>query len=148
MIETDATIVKELVSEDTAIGSPYFNFDCFYTKYRWEGGKVAYCSLRWLPADLDKGLTVGARFWLGDLHLVIVDFNTDALCIRVSQVSRFAWVTIVKTWIHRQSRTLYYRLIRTAEIWGLATIDPACYPSWNDLHIVRWFHKLTKKGKA
>jgi hypothetical protein len=38
-----------------------------------------------------------------------------------------------RLWIRKRLELVYYRLIMTAMVWGLAYVDPGSIPSWRDI---------------
>ena len=45
----------------------------------------------------------------------------------------WSWLVRFRYWIKRLLEPIYYRLILTAMVWGLAYTPPGTVPSWHDL---------------
>lgn len=81
----------------------------------------------------------GDSFWLGDLHLLVVDF--DFLYQRYSVMLHNGWA-YQQMWLHRLCRLadlIYRRLILTAVVWGLAewNLHDNELPGWRHLKCFR-----------
>lgn len=105
-----------------------------FPTYEWKGeGDIAELHLSWFLHDgitPDKGVLT-----LGNLRLRVIDNNFLHI-----KVARDGWKARLyqAVWpVKRWWLWVWYRLILTLAVWGLATHEPGRIPSWRDIKVFK-----------
>lgn len=118
-------------------------FDTFREEYYWNGkGYKTRISSAFVEDSPDVILS-SRRLKIGPFSLRVLEFDPSTmsyLCVRDSLPGRFAEVKYHARYL---SQNIYYRLILTAYVWGLAQRSEGTLPSWKDIYILR---KLFRVG--
>ncbi|OGH07449.1 MAG: hypothetical protein A2W22_03205 [Candidatus Levybacteria bacterium RBG_16_35_11] len=100
--------------------------DRHYCTYKWEG-KITY------PVILDPRWTEIDKL---PFPLKCIEENYSHKNVYIRKDAGFGlwwrWVTL-KYWLKQKINPIYYRLMITAMVWGLAYVDQGAIPSWRDL---------------
>jgi hypothetical protein len=108
--------------------------------YEWVGGDVAEISSIMHGHLSDKPVKRNDVITLGALRLRVVEPEDMAtLSVKVMRDGWRAWVHVVVYWITFHLEMLYYRLMLTAGIWGLADNPRGERVSWRNLKPVKWW---------
>jgi hypothetical protein len=112
----------------------------------WEWVGDAHIARLSMMAMMDAGVTVdpkpGHTFWLGTLHLRVIDICYDSRSATVAFAGLFSAAIYSLHVIHRLALLIYSRLILTAAVWGLADVAERTMPSINDLHFVKHLKRI------
>ena len=102
-------------------GGPYFEID------------------RRLIEDYKKG---DKEIRLGPYRFAVIEENLLANTVICVLKNRRLWRYYkIKHNLHMWLDMIYYRTIRTMQVWNLAYHEPGVIPSWRDIHLVRKFLK-------
>ena len=100
--------------------------------YRWMGeNSVAVIGYYDLPPEVRK---VGTTFWLGDLHLIVVDDIYEGMAFYVAHFDGAGYQEYLYRRWRYALRGFIARLVLTAYVWGFATVPQYEVPTLKHLH--------------
>lgn len=105
----------------------YYNNGMKYVTYEWEGHPGA---MLLVSNSLLDGFDPQKMPWP---LLKISDDEIMGAALYIRTDVRLWWVTEARHRARDAWNWFYYRLIYTAQVWGLARVSPTSNPSWRDL---------------
>ncbi len=75
----------------------------------------------------------------------MIAYRPDLDCYVVARDGLRAWGWAIWYPLRRLVEGIYWRLILTADVWGLARCNPYTVPTWRDLRLPRWLTGRTKR---
>lgn len=112
--------------------NPLGNGAVLFTTYEWHGqgdlAQIDAYSLLSLGYDLDSDVIV-----MGNLRLRMIDKDMRLVARDGWKARLYQAVWPTKRWW----LWVWYRLILTLAVWGLATYEPGRIPSWRDIKVFK-----------
>lgn len=106
-------------------------------EYEWPMDEVttfvSYKLLENLPYESAHFQKRGNTFWLGHLHLLIVDFVPVARMWEVALVSGRGYQRLYARQLYYFFDKIYRRCIMTLHVWALAEVPYGGIPSWRHI---------------